>query len=102
MRPVKSSSAAASRPTSSAEPTDPGHVAAQASLHEQLAELGPLGDDADVGHERQLHAPADGRAVDRGDHRNVGREERAGRGGEPGFGPQALRQLLAGRFHDLP
>ena len=60
------------------EPADPGHVGAQAAQHEQLTELGPLGGDADVGHHRQLHPPADGGAVDRGDHRHVAVQHRVG------------------------
>ena len=52
-----------------------GHEAAE---HEQLAETGPLGRHTEVGHQRQLHAPADGRAVDGGDDGHVGVQQRVG------------------------
>ena len=54
------------------QPAEAGDVAAQAALHEQLAEPGPVGRDAEVGHQRQLHPPADGGAVDGGDDGHVG------------------------------
>ena len=57
----------------------PGDVGAQAAVDEQLAELGALGRHPEVGHQRQLHAPADGGAVDGGDDRHVGVEQRVGR-----------------------
>ena len=60
------------------EPADAGDVGAQAAVHEQLAELGPLRRHPEVGHQRQLHAPPDGGAVDRGDDRHVGVEQRVG------------------------
>ena len=40
--------------------------------------------DADVAEERQVHAPADGRPVDRRDHRLVALQHGDGRGGWPG------------------
>ena len=48
---------------------DVPHVWDETALDEQLGELGVLGRDADVGIQRKLHAPADGRAVHRRDHR---------------------------------
>ena len=70
--PVNSSSAAFSRPTSDVEPPDAADVGDEPAQHEQLAELRPFGGDPDVGVHRQFHPPADRRAVDRGDHRDVG------------------------------
>ena len=43
-------------------------VAAEPPSDEELAEAGLLRGDADVGHERQLHAPTYGGPVDRGHH----------------------------------
>ena len=80
---------------------EPGDVAAQAALHEQLAEPGALGRDADVGHQRQLHPPADGGAVDGRDDGHVGGEQ-GGRGGrEPRLGGEPLGDRRTGRHHDL-
>ena len=45
--------------------------------------LACLGGDPEVGHQGELHAPPDGGAVDRGDHRHVGVEQRIGGRGEP-------------------
>src|SRR5690606_35442666 len=60
--------------------------------HEELAELRLLRGDPDVGHQGQLHAPADGGAVDSGDDRDVRVQERVGRRGEG-----RLAALPAGR-----
>ena len=73
------------------EPTHAGHVAAQAAQHEQLAELGALRRDADVGHQRQLHAPADRRAVHCSDDGHVRVQQGIGRRGEPWRHRRGLR-----------
>ena len=64
------------------QPADPAHIGAQAAQHEQLSELRLLGGDADVRHQRQLHAPPDSGAVDGGDHRDVRVEDGVGGGGQ--------------------
>ena len=76
-------------------------VAAQSSLHEQLAELGPLGRDPDVGHQRELHPPADRGTVDRSDDRHVGAQQAAGGGGEARYAIGPL-QVGARSDHHLP
>ena len=58
------------------EPTEPGRVAHEPPQHEQLAELRLLRRDPEVGHERELHSPSDGRAVDGRDDRHVGVQQR--------------------------
>ncbi len=76
---------------------EPGDVAAQAALHEQLTEPGAVGRDADVGHQRQFHPPADGGAVDGCDHGHVGSEQRSRGGREP-----RLRRRAAPRSRNRP
>ena len=85
-------------------------VADQPALDEQLGEHRLFRGDADVGVERQLHAPADRRAVHRrdhrlaaldGGHRGRGRLEahphrRGGRGSGPGFADHQLLHVVAG------
>lgn len=82
------------------ESSEPGDVAAQATLHEQLTEFRSLGSDTDVGHERQLQAPADCSAVDRGDDRHVGAQEAAGSRSEARF-PIGSLEFGAGGDHHL-
>ncbi len=54
------------------EPAEPGAVAHEPPQHEQLTELRLLRRDPQVGHERKLHSPPDGGAVDGRDDRDVG------------------------------
>ncbi len=82
-RPVKSRSAATSGRRAAPDGQDPRRRSA-AALHEQLAEPGALGYDADVGHQRQFHPPPDGGAVDGCDHGHVRLEQRTRGGREPG------------------
>ena len=96
--PVNSSSAARSRPTSCGQPAEAGDVASTSprstnsspNLARSLA-------DADVGHQRQLHPPADRGAVDRGDDRHVGVQQRVGRRREAGLALGRRRRAAAGR-----
>ena len=82
------------------QPTDATDVGHQPAQHEQLTELRPLGRHPDVGVHRQLHPPSDGRAVDRGDHRDVGVQERVGGRGQARLARPEVRRLLAAP-HDL-
>ena len=86
------------------ETTEPGRIAHEPAQHEQLAEPRLLGRDSEVGHERQLHAPPDRRAVDRGDHRDVGVQQRVRRRREPGRARQRAADVgrsLASAHHHL-
>jgi hypothetical protein len=77
------------------QPPETGDVAAQPAQHEQLTELGALGGHSQVGHQCQLHAPPDGRPVDRGDDRHVGVQQRVGRRGQPWLHRGGLRAVAA-------
>ena len=82
------------------QPRHAGDVAAQAALDEQFAELGPLRRDADVGHHRHLHPPADGRPVDGRDDRHVGSQQHPGRRCESGD-PLGVGQPIGRADHHL-
>ena len=85
------------------QPIEAAYIADESPFDEQFSEHRLLRRDTDVGVQRQFHAPAHGRAVDRGDHRLVAiqRGHRRGRRTVPDhgggrFGGDGLR----GR-HDL-
>ena len=86
------------------ESTESRRVTHEPTQHEQLAELRLLGRDPEVGHERELHAPPDGRAVHRGDDGDVGVQQRVGGGREHGACARASSMSggsLSTAHHDL-
>ena len=97
--PVKSSSAARSSSDELRQPPEARRIRDETAHHEELAEPGPLGRHPDVGHQRELHAPADGRAVHGRDDRDVGVQQRVGRRGQARRGRELFRRTL-GAGHD--